>query len=344
MKILPFILLVGVLYLNTLKGISQDSLLFRGQLSAWMNYNPDNSYSLNSGIRYIPELNNAIQLKDNKLLDFEASANIYGTAAIMPFDSLDTGGKIKPYRLWARYSSRQFEFRIGLQKINFGSASILRPLMWFDQIDPRDPLKLTDGVWGALARYYFLNNANIWGWVLYGNNKIKGWEAIPTMKQVPEFGGRIQIPVPKGEAALSYHHRVTDSRNILNNEFQFSDIPENRIGFDTKLDLVIGCWLEASWTNKMKDVGIYTNQEIMNAGMDYTFGIGNGLTVTFEQLLAAYDKKPFELNQSVSFSLLSISYPVGIFDNINAIIYYDWSNNAAYNFINWQKQFNNVSL
>jgi len=281
MKILPFILLVGVLYLNTLKGISQDSLLFRGQLSAWMNYNPDNSYSLNSGIRYIPELNNAIQLKDNKLLDFEASANIYGTAAIMPFDSLDTGGKIKPYRLWARYSSRQFEFRIGLQKINFGSASILRPLMWFDQIDPRDPLKLTDGVWGALARYYFLNNANIWGWVLYGNNEIKGWEAIPTMKQVPEFGGRIQIPVPKGEAALSYHHRVADSRNILNNELQFSDIPENRIGFDTKLDLVIGCWLEASWTNKEKNVGIYTNQEIMNVGMDYTFGIGNGLTVTF---------------------------------------------------------------
>ncbi|HYX08971.1 MAG TPA: hypothetical protein VE912_19720, partial [Bacteroidales bacterium] len=166
----------------------------------------------------------------------------------------------------------------------------------------------------------------------------------PTMKQVPEFGGRIQIPVPKGEAALSYHHRVADSRNILNNELQFSDIPENRIGFDTKLDLVIGCWLEASWTNKEKNVGIYTNQEIMNVGMDYTFGIGNGLTVTFEQLLAAYDKKPFELNQSVSFSLLSISYPVGIFDNINAIIYYDWTHQAAYNFVNWQKQFNNVSL
>ena len=68
-----------------------------------------------------------------------------------------------------RYSSDQFELRLGLQKINFGSASMLRPLMWFDQMDPRDPLHLTDGVWGLLARYYFLNNANIWLWGLYGN-------------------------------------------------------------------------------------------------------------------------------------------------------------------------------
>ena len=57
----------------------------------------------------------------------------------------------------------------GLQKINFGSATMLRPLMWFDQVDPRDPLQLTDGVWGVLGRYYFLNNANIWLWGLYGN-------------------------------------------------------------------------------------------------------------------------------------------------------------------------------
>jgi hypothetical protein len=72
------------------------------------------------------------------------------------FNSFSSNGDIKPYRLWARYSTSQLEIRAGLQKINFGSANILRPLMWFDQMDPRDPLQLTDGVWGILGRYYTL--------------------------------------------------------------------------------------------------------------------------------------------------------------------------------------------
>jgi len=113
-------------------------------------------------------------------------------------------GHDKPYRFWARYSAKQVELRIGLQKINFGSASMLRPLMWFDQVDPRDPLMLTDGVWGILGRYYFLNNANIWLWGLYGNDNRKGWEIFNSQKTIPEFGGRLQIPVPKGESGFSF--------------------------------------------------------------------------------------------------------------------------------------------
>lgn len=95
-------------------------------------------------------------------------------------------------------------------KINFGSASIFRPLMWFDKIDYRDPLQLTDGVYALLGRYYFSNNANLWLWTLYGNDEPMGWEKTPAVWQIPEFGGRIQQPVPRGEAALSYHHREAD--------------------------------------------------------------------------------------------------------------------------------------
>ena len=92
--------------------------------------------------------------------------------------------------------------RGGLQKINFGSANLLRPLMWFDQIDPRDPLQLTDGVWGILGRYYFLNNANIWVWGLIGNDQRKGWEVIPSVKNKPEFGFRVQMPIPGNYLSL----------------------------------------------------------------------------------------------------------------------------------------------
>ena len=132
--------------------LAQDSLSLKGQASAWMLYNGDNNLPVYMGGRYIPQLNYDLQLKRDKHIDFEASFNINGNAGFNPFDTIKADGQVKPYRLWARYSSRQFEVRAGLQKINFGSASLLRPLMWFDQVDPRDPLKLTDGVWGVLGK------------------------------------------------------------------------------------------------------------------------------------------------------------------------------------------------
>jgi hypothetical protein len=323
---------------------AQDSIQFKGQASAWINYNSGNMLPVYTGIRYIPQLNSGIQLKNDHKLDFEISVNINGSAGFKPFDSPKGSGQIKPYRAWVRYSTRQFELRAGLQKLNFGSASLLRPLMWFDQIDPRDPLKLTDGVWGLLGRYYFLNNANIWLWGLYGNTKPRGWEQYGTNKHYPEAGGRIQIPVPTGEAAITYNYRIADTRNFEVSNPTLSEVSENKLGFDIKLDMVVGLWLEGSWTNKNKDLGIFKNQEILNLGTDYTFKVGNGLYFIFEQLLASYDKTPFAFKNSISYSMMSVSYPVSIFDNLSAIVYFDWNDRKAYNFINWQKQFDNITL
>lgn len=323
---------------------AQDSLSLKGQLSAWMLFNNANELPVYLGGRYIPQINYNLQLKNDHKIDFEASININGSAGIKPFDSLKVSGHFKPYRLWARYSSRQFELRAGLQKLNFGSASLLRPLMWFDEVDPRDPLHMTDGVWGLLGRYYFMNNANLWLWGLYGNNNPRGWELAGTNSCYPELGGRIQLPVPAGEAALTYNFRIADTRNLDALIPQFSEIRENKLGFDIKLDLVVGFWLEGSWVTKNKNLGLITNQEILNAGIDYTFGLGNGLYVIYEQLLAASDEKAFVFKNTTSFSLLSLSYPVGLFDNISGIVYYDWKNRNVYTFLNWQKQFNNITL
>jgi len=121
-------------------------------------------------------------------------------------------------------------------------------------------------------------------------------------------------------------------------------VPENRIGFDIKLDLIVGLWFEGSWVKKNKDLGLFTNQEIMNAGVDYTFSVGKGLYVIYEQLVATYDNNPFSFQNTSSFSLLSLSYPLGLFDNISGIVYYDWKNRNTYNFLNYQKQFNNLTL
>jgi len=321
-----------------------DTLIFKGQLISWAHFNPGNDLPVWLGARYLPQLNYNINLPRTRLIDVEASANLFGNAGFHPFDSIGANGDIKPYRLWARYSTQQIEFRIGLQKINFGSASLLRPLMWFDQIDPRDPIQFTDGVWGALGRYYFLNNANIWLWALCGNPNPRGWELAKTSNNRPEFGGRIQYPLPKGEAGISYHYRQADTRDLDGLVPSFRYAPESRFGIDAKFDLVVGCWLEASWTTNSKDLDAFTNQELLNAGVDYTFGIGNGLYAIFEQLLVAYGEEAFSFSETTSLSLFSLSYPIGLFDNLGAIVYFDWTNKAVYNFVNWRKQFDKTTL
>jgi hypothetical protein len=344
MNLGKYIVLPGILMILISEIHSQDFVNFKGQLSAYSHFNPSNDFPWWNGGRYIPQVNFNISTGNGSLVDFEASANIYGNFGLQDFNNTSSNGRIKPYRVWTRYSTNQFELRAGLQKINFGSASILRPLMWFDQVDPRDPLQLTDGVWGILARYYFLNNATVWLWALHGNKNPKGWEMVKTSRSVPEVGGRFQYPVSTGEAALSYHFRVADSRALSETELQFDKIPEHRIGFDAKFDWVVGCWIETSWKSMGENVGMFTNQEILNLGVDYTFGLGNGLTVIYEQLLAAYDEKAFHFDEPVTFSLLSASYPVGLFDDLSLIVYFDWRNKSAYNFVNWQKQLNKLTL
>ena len=342
MNILRHILLIFNVIL--VQNLVAQNLEFKGQASAWANFNPNNELQLWSGARYLPQFNFKLGEPSKSLFDFEASANLNGTLGTLPFETNYTDGSIKPYRLWARYSTEQLEIRAGLQKINFGSASMIRPLMWFDQLDPRDPLQLTDGVWGVLGRYYFLNNANLWLWVLYGNENPKTWEIGNTSQQQPEFGGRFQTPVPKGEMGISYHHRLADTKSLDTLVTVHDLVPENRIGLDGKWDVGVGLWFEAVWLNKSKNVGDFTNQTSLSVGTDYTFGIGNGLNVIYEQLLFAYDEKPFRINDPFVFSTLSLNYPLGLNDNLSAMVYYDWINKGVYNIVTWNHQFRNITL
>lgn len=322
-----------------------DSLHVKGQISSWLDYNPELQMPLWIGARCIPQINYEVKLpKKKRKFDSEISIDLNSYTTIHPFDSANIDFNGNMHRLWLRYSTSQFELRAGLQKINFGSATIVRPLMWFDQIDPRDPLKFTTGVYGILGRYYFLNNANIWFWCLYGNENLKGFESFYSDNEIPEYGGRLQIPVKVGESALSYHHRSINDDPFYNPSFKDIQITEDRFGFDTKFDMIIGCWVEASWSHHNNIEGIFTNIVLINIGIDYTFGIGNGLTVISEQLIASYDEYAFEMANATTLSLFNLTYPLGLFDNLSAIIYYDWDTSNVYNFINWQRQFDKYSF
>ena len=327
-----------ILFSMSLSSSGQAKLEFDGQLSLYGNYNPDSDLDVLLGGRYLPELNLKLPLKNGRAFDFQAAANIYGAYITYPFDSSWSDGNIKAYRAWSRYTTEQFELRVGLQKIDFGSAMILRPLQWFDEIDPRDPLKFTNGVYAALARYYFLNNANIWIWGLYGNENSRGFELLKSQENVPEFGGRIQYPIPRGEVAFTYHHRVGDASDysFLGAE---EEIPENRFGLDGKWDLIVGLWFEASYTQKTKNLGLLTHQSYSTLGTDYTFGLGNGLNVVVEHLISALDKEAFEFSYVTNTTAAILSYPLSMYDNISIINSYSWDMNAYSFFLNYEHQY-----
>jgi len=174
-------------------------------------------------------------LKFDSELSFDSYLNYHFAGSVNDISD----SKIKPYRLWVRLSTERFELRAGLQKINFGSASMLRPLMWFDHIDPRDPLQLTDGVYGLLGRYYFQNNANAWLWVLWGNDKTRaGKPSLPKEKfqnMEEECNFRFQkenwlfhiIIVPQIWQGYLNRHLIHGS----------STYREDRIGLDGKWDI-----------------------------------------------------------------------------------------------------------
>jgi len=321
---------------------SQHEFELDGEVSAYFSYSPENDLDMFLGGRYLPELNYGYTFKNKSLLDFELSANIYSSALFHPFYSSQTVGEINPYRIWVRYSGEQFEVRLGLQKIDFGTARLLRSLQWFDEVDPRDPLNFTTGVYGILARYYFLNNANIWVWGLYGNENPRGFEPLKNSKDSPEFGGRVQIPVPKGEVGLTYHHRNASFEGVLAFP-SFNNIPENRISLDGKWDIILGIWFEAVLINKSKDIGILTNQNYLTIGTDYTFDVGNGLNISFEHLHSNYIDKEFKTINKFNASANSIYYPLGLFDSINSVMYYSWDSKLFFFYLNYEHQFDELT-
>ncbi len=319
-------------------GLGQE-LTFSGQGIGWGVASKLDIWNAQAGLRYIPKLELQIPINEKLKFDAEASADFFGTGT-WNRDSSVWDGRVKPYRIWGRISGDQFEVRAGLQKINFGSASMLRPLMWFDQIDPRDPLQITPGVYGILGRYYFLNNANIWLWMLYGNNKRKGWEIIPSVKNKPEFGLRVQLPVPNGELATTYHYRVADVEKIYS--LPHGENPharEKRLALDGKFDVLVGLWFEAALTHQEIHLPELKYKRALNLGMDYTFGLGTGLNLMTEFFTFVYSEHALTGGEKISFSALSANYQFNIFTGISGILFYDWTNKDLYNFINWSWQF-----
>lgn len=340
---------------------------FSGQASATVRYNMDSNYFWYDGWHHaekyegawletgdywylgwhlLPELQWQQPLSDDLLLD----CNL--TLSATHFIGSDEMSREKPkfdiYRSWLRLSGSQFEFRLGRQKINFGPATFFRPLMWFNQVDARDPLQIAEGVWGGLGRYCFLNNTNVWLWALYGNDEKKGWESLSTKEKSIEVGGRVQAPILTGEIGISSHYRKILFLSCLDEYF-----PEYRIGLDGKWNFGVGLWFEGAFTYQdyMKKAYQYGDfrQFQMTIGADYTMGLGNGLTTTVEYFHHDITvKKNLECRCSIKcappfpapnldFAALGLKYPFGLADYFSAVVYYDMQKAEWYRLLDWQR-------
>jgi len=321
-----------------LSPLAASPLRFSGQASAWAIGSNGTDWLGQGGIRYLP----ALALGGKTGFGLDVSANGWFEGRTDFHDSLSIGLKVKPYRALVRYARPRFEARLGLQKISFGSATLLRPLMWFDRIDPRDPLSLTDGVYALLGRYFLQNNTNFWAWGLLDNSVTKGLELFPTEEWKPELGGRVQLPVPRGEVAASYHYRRAElsSRGV---EPIMWTASEHRFGLDGKWDVGVGLWFECAASHLSDpDLSVFFWQRALTLGSDYTLGIGRGLSILAEHMfISLADPVVVWPVSNVQLSALSLSYPLGLVDNLRMLVYYDWRNKGLYRYLSWQRTLDN---
>jgi hypothetical protein len=309
----------------------------QGQASGWHTEARDQGdryYHL--GIRYIPQLSLAQTLNGDCFLDLEASLNAFASAS-----SSDQGDDhdMALYRLKARFATAQTETRIGLQKLNFGPAFLLRPLRWFDNLDPRDPLGLTDGVYALRFRYTTLNNTSLWLWGLYGNNDAKGFELLLTVEDKPEFGGRLQYPLLDGELAFTVHLRKV--QNAIEGMQNFT---ENRFALDGRWDVEVGLWFESVLQQQRSDDLPFQWMKMVTLGIDYTLSLGNGLHILGEHLASVSSEDPLGWDQDAQVSAFSLNYPLGYSDNLSAIGSYSWDDEEYYQYLAWQRTWDNWIL
>jgi len=335
-----FCLLTGtdLFFTDKIRALEWD---FSGQLSGWMTeINDHDSWQNSLGLLYIPQISLKKHVSEESFLDAEVSAKGFGT--ITSKDSAE-GLSLRLYRAKFRYATAQTETRIGLQKINFGPAQLLRPLRWFDRLDPRDPLQLTDGVYALRFKYNALNNANFWFWTLYGNDEPKGNEIFPTVSDSPEFGGRFQHPVPLGELAVSFHTRKVDGSS-----FNIPNYTENRFALDGRWDIGVGLWFESVFQHQGTAIIPNNWTKLITVGLDYTFGIGNGLYFFLEHMTTAFSDEALGWDEDLRISAFMLNYPLTLTDNLAAIGYYSWDQKKYYQYLSWQRTYDylifNLSL
>lgn len=321
-------LLSSIFGITSLCGITL-AAPFLGELSMTSAASGTSKDEINIVTRYLPALEYQNTLSDGWDYDMEVRWQIQWGGQL---DTLmDVGVVADPYRVAINLQSAHSEYVIGLQKINFGPARLLRPLMWFDSINPTDPLELTSGVTGISGKFYHASGWVSQAWVFLPDDPI-GWEGFADQKGTFETGGRLSIPNDLGQLGVSTHWRIADAASISPND---PDLYEGRIGVDGFWDIGIGLWVESVYKNQQFSDSPFMEQLQTTLGADYTFWVGNGILLTTEHMSINIWDSPYIEDTNVLISTLMASYSPTLFDQLSFMLFVDWESETPLAYMSW---------
>lgn len=285
--------------------------IFKGQLSGYGSYTTSMTQStFPTNFRYLPELNFNFYHGSTRL-----GFDLGPQASIMTKGLKNHESRLDPYRTVIRLDSPRDQFRLGLQKINFGPGQVLRLLQWFDEVDIKDPLSLSPGVWAAMYRRFMTARLDLRIWVVHDQEtplrKLYN-PLFPDTKSKPlDLGGRMEILTGSGTIGISMH--ALDPLE-LTDTFQ-----EMRSALDGRWDMGIGFWFESILSRTTLPGSKVITAEAVMAGSDYTLGIGNGLYTSVEVALWFTDATGNHEHIASALSFTA-NYPVGLNDAISFYI------------------------
>ncbi len=279
--------------------------------------------------RYLPAIEYQSSLSPSWDYDLEVRYQIQWGGQL---DTLGSVGMItEPYRVALNLQSINSEYIIGLQKINFGPARLLRSLMWFDSVNPTDPLQLTSGVTGISAKFYYEFGWSSQAWLLLPADPI-GWEGFPDKDGTFETGGRISVPNDLGQLGISTHWRIADASSFSPDD---PDLYEGRIGLDGFWDMGIGLWFESVYKNQQFTDSQFLQQLQSTVGADYTFWVGNGILLTTEHMLINIWDSPVVEDTNRLISTIMTSYSPSMFDQFSLMLFMDWETETPLAYLSW---------
>lgn len=314
-----------VIFVPGIQWLSAQTFTSNTRIAGWLFYPRSGISDLSFGTVAIPDA----MLNFDDIFDLRAAAKLsYFRPAGEDKDISD----LELYRLWLRHSAANYEIRVGWQKLNFGPAMLLRPLMWFEQLDARDPLQLSAGVPALRIRYYWQNNANAWLWLLPASDSVRGWELLHSKKNTIEFGGRMQFPLWSGELAFTLHNRNVSLPSS-------GDKTETRLGLDGRWDYEIGMWFEQSMgiIHSSGDLPMIDNK--LTLGADYTFSIGNGLHVLTEVMWWKQSELAPSDGATIRLHGLLMDYGVGLYDRLALILFYEARSRYWLRYLSWTQTY-----
>ena len=252
----------------------------------------EDDYQLTS--RYSPRLESEFDFQESSLMAFAEGRFQYSET------KNNSENQAEVNRAWIRWNTESFSVRVGRQKVNFGPSKVLRPLQWFDQIDPRDIVPYTRGVDGSVAKFFLEENHSLWFWTFQDSQLLEGTSLLTTKENTYAQGGRIEL---YGNHGFSYIQRKV--------ELADTEGSSRLYGFDTVWDLGAAVWFEAEWEQAEL---IPKNQLNVTLGLDYTFNIGNGIYLLVEH---NYQDAKDSFPDPIATTAIRASYPLDLIDNIS---------------------------